>query len=470
VNPLSIRARLTLYYALALALTTLLLSGGVYFLVRADLLRQMDTQLSQDLETVSKSARAEPDEMLEVAQQGSITLFEVRSAGRVVAATPAWRQAEIANSPVRVVSGFWQSTGQALRKSKSRNTVTLETTRHRLYYLKRGSVPTPGAPLEVSVARDGESVRHTLRSLAAILLVGFACALGLALAGGYFMAGRALAPIGAMASKAKAITADKLSERLPVHNADDELGRLATTFNSTLARLEDSFDKLRRFTSDASHELRTPLAAMKIVGEVALRDGGDPAAYREGIGSMLEEVDRLTRLVESLLTLTRADSGEAKLSRTYTDLSALAGEVVECMRVLADEKGVKLSTDIADDIHATVDPAVLRQAVLNLVDNAIKYTPEGGEVHLAVRQMDGRATIEVADSGQGIPEQHRRHVFDRFYRGDAARSSETGGVGLGLAIARWAVETNGGTIELAPQNEKGSVFRISFPNKQQEVE
>ena len=140
------------------------------------------------------------------------------------------------------------------------------------------------------------------------------------------------------------------------------------------------------------------------------------------------------------------------------------------MRVLADEKGVKLSTDIADDIHATVDPAVLRQAVLNLVDNAIKYTPEGGEVHLAVRQMDGRATIEVADSGQGIPEQHRRHVFDRFYRGDAARSSETGGVGLGLAIARWAVETNGGTIELAPQNEKGSVFRISFPNKQQEVE
>jgi heavy metal sensor kinase len=447
MNPLSIRARLTLYYALALAVITLLLSTGVYFLVRADLLRQMDSQLAQDLSTVSNSARREPDEVREVAEEGSITLFEVRGTAQPIA-TPGWQRAGLDNAELK-------ESGPMLEG---------ETARHRLYYLKRGTVRSGHLTLQVLVARDGESVRHTLRSLAAVLAVGFACALGLALVGGYFMAGRVLAPIGAMASKAQAITADKLAERLPVHNPDDELGRLATTFNSTLARLQDSFDRLTRFTSDASHELRTPLTVMKSVGEVSLRQKNDPSAYREGIGSMLEEVDRMTRLVESLLTLTRGDSGVAKLSRLSTDLSALTVEVMECVHVLADEKGIALSADAADQILVTVDPAVLRQAVVNLLDNAIKYTPEGGEVRVAVRQSNGRATIEVSDTGPGIPAQHRNRVFDRFHRGDAARSSETGGVGLGLAIAKWAVEANGGAIELVNQNGAGSVFRITLPN------
>ena len=152
-------------------------------------------------------------------------------------------------------------------------------------------------------------MRDTLWTLAVILVMGIPFAVGLAIAGGYFLAGRVLTPVGAMADKAREITAESLAERLPVDNAEDEFGRLATVFNDTLSRLQDAFDRLRRFTADASHELRTPLTAMRSVGEVALRNTLDPSAYRDVIGSMLEEVDRLTRLVESLLTLTRADLG-----------------------------------------------------------------------------------------------------------------------------------------------------------------
>lgn len=448
MRPLSVRARLTLYYSLAVALTTLLLLTGVYLLVRADLLRQMDTQLRGDLAAVSKVAGAEPDEVMEVAQQGSVTLFEIRRDGQPIITTPAWKRAGLTDSPRQIRHG-------------------------RAYYIRTGLISTQHAQIQISVARDGESVRRTLGGLAAILLTGFACTLALALVGGYFMAGRVLAPIGAMASKAQAITADKLSERLPVHNPNDELGRLATTFNNTLARLQDSFDRLRQFTSDASHELRTPLAAMKSVGEVALRDGNDPAAHREGIGSMLEEVDRLARLTESLLKLTRADAGTVRLSKTATDLSALTSEVVECVRVLADEKGLALTAKMQTEAWVIADPAVLRQAVLNVLDNAIKYTPAGGEVRVTVSREDSHAIIEVADTGDGIPAEHRDRVFDRFYRGDAARSGEAGGVGLGLAIARWAVEANGGRIELARGDGKGSVFRIVLrtePTSKEEME
>ena len=173
--------------------------------------------------------------------------------------------------------------------------------------------------------------------------MGIPFAVGLAIAGGYFLAGRVLAPVGAMADKAREITAESLAERLPVDNAEDEFGRLATVFNDTLSRLQDAFERLRRFTADASHELRTPLTAMRSVGEVALRNTLDAGAYRDVIGSMLEEVDRLTRLVESLLTLTRANSGKVQLAPEALDLGALAGNVIDQLRVLADEKQQELT-------------------------------------------------------------------------------------------------------------------------------
>ena len=193
----------------------------------------------------------------------------------------------------------------------------------------------------MAAAIEETSLRDTLWTLALILAMGIPFAVGLAIAGGYFLAGRVLAPVGAMADKAREITAESLTERLPVDNAEDEFGRLATVFNDTLSRLHDAFERLRRFTADASHELRTPLTAMRSVGEVALQNPLDPGAYRDVIGSMLEEVDRLTRLVESLLTLTRADSGKVLMAPQTLDLGAVAANVIDQLRVLADEKAAK---------------------------------------------------------------------------------------------------------------------------------
>jgi heavy metal sensor kinase len=312
----------------------------------------------------------------------------------------------------------------------------------------------------VAAALDETSLRDTIWTLAAILVMGIPFAAGLAIAGGYFLAGRVLSPVGAMARKAREITAESLAKRLPVDNSQDEFGRLATVFNDTLARLQDAFERLRRFTADASHELRTPLTAMRSVGEVALQNTLDAVAYRDVIGSMLEEVDRLTRLVESLLMLTRADSGRVQLAPEALDLGPLVGHVMEQLRVLADEKQQALTLRAPIRIHALADAALIRHALMNLIHNAIKYTSNGGAITVEVKSTGGQAIIEVRDTGPGIPAAHRDRIFDRFYRVDTGRSREEGGVGLGLAIARWAVEANGGQIELAGDVADGSLFRV----------
>src|SRR5256884_7865960 len=219
-----------------------------------------------------------------------------------------------------------------------------------------------------------------------------------------------------MAQKAREITAESLAKRLPVDDAQDEFGRLATVFNDTLSRLQDAFERLRRFTADASHELRTPLTAMRSVGEVALRNTLDAVAYRDVIGSMLEEVDRLTRLVESLLILTRADSGKIQPAPEALDLGGLAGNVIDQLRVLADEKQQELTLRAPIRVNAMGDTALVRHALMNLIHNAIKYTPNGGTITVEVNATNsGQAVIEVRDTGPGIPAAHRDHIFDRFY-------------------------------------------------------
>src|SRR5262249_5156982 len=224
---------------------------------------------------------------------------------------------------------------------------------------------------------------QTLRDLSFIVIAGVPLALAFALAGGSWLAGRILAPIGAMATQAERITAERLAERLRGENAHDEFGRLATVFNDALGRLHNSFEQLRRFTADASHELRTPLTAIRSVGEVALQENRDAAAYRDVIGSMLEEVDRLSRLVDGLLTLTRAESGRVKPKREPVDMGGLVKSVGDYLRVLAEEKDQTLTVD-AQSVAVLGDADLLRQAVINLLDNAIKYTPAKGAIRMSV--------------------------------------------------------------------------------------
>src|SRR5262249_36876026 len=237
-----------------------------------------------------------------------------------------------------------------------------------------------GPSHHIAAAIDESPVRHTLWTLAVIVAAGIPFAVGLAIVGGYFLAGRLLLPVGAMADKAREITAESLGERLPVENPRDEFGRLASVFNETLHRLHDSFERLRRFTADASHELRTPLTAMRSVGEVALQGTPDPAVYRDVLGSMLEEVDRLTRLIDSLLIPTRAGSGRIQRGPEIVDLKALAANVAAHLRVLAGEKHQELSVNGGTAVEAVCDPAVLRLGLMNLLHNAIKYTPNNRSV------------------------------------------------------------------------------------------
>jgi heavy metal sensor kinase len=421
----SVRVRLTLWHATVLALVICIFSVGILLFVRARLYTGLDQQISHDLATIEKVYHEETGDLGELAHRMGIARFQVVEGGTVLYQTPGWPPA--GTTPYRFG--------------------TFADASHR-----------------VAAARDETALRQTLWSLGVILAMGVPCAIGLAIGGGYFLAGRMLSPVRAMAETARKISVESLAERLPVENSQDEFGQLARVFNDALSRVEEAFEQLRRFTADASHELRTPLTAMRSVGEVALQRSLSGPGYREVIGSMLEEVDRLTRLVENLLTLTRGESGRIQPTLEMINLSGLAVSVVEHLRVLAEEREQSLTIDAAAEVSATCDPAILRLGLINVLDNAIKYTPGRGTIRVGVRETSsGEAAIEVEDTGLGISAVHHGRIFERFYRVDQGRSRESGGTGLGLATARWAVEVNGGRIELESEEGKGSLFRIVLP-------
>jgi heavy metal sensor kinase len=326
---------------------------------------------------------------------------------------------------------------------------------------RRGQIAS--RPAIIQVARSEADMRKQVRDVALILLLGLPVAVALAGLGGYTVAARALAPIERMTDRARTITAARLSDRLPVSNPDNEMGRLATVINGTLARLEQSFEQMRQFTADVSHELRTPLTAIRSVGEVGLRGGRrDEAEYRAIIGSMLEEVDRLAGLIDRLLTLSRAETGHARLSVEPIALEELAEGIVGDLTVLAEEKGQSLVVEANDSPRALADRLMLRQALINLVDNAVKFSPAGSPIVIRVCESHGRAVVDVIDRGPGIPADARDRIFDRFFRA-ASGSDEAAGTGLGLSIAKSAVEANRGTLTLEKSDAEGSTFRIAVP-------
>ncbi len=458
--PHSVRVRLTLWYTGALATVLALYAGGVLVFLSHNLSTELDRRLHDDFEVAEQMLERTADggvgwrdndhrhEEEEASDDGWLEVWNPE--GKLLYRRPTVEREE---------KGLLFSVLSPERQGYQ--SVTLPHDVHVRILGRPYSIA--GSPVVIWVARSEARLRHELGELLFVMGLGLPVAVGIAGFGGYVLARRALAPVGQMTDRARAITAERLGERLPVINPDDELGHLAVVFNETFARLEQSFEQLRRFTADASHELRTPLTAIRSVGEVGLREHRDEKAYREIIGSVLEEADRLSHLVDSLLTLSRADAGHVKLIPERVDLAELAREVTHYLGVLAEEKRQSISVEAAAPVYATIDRLVFRQAVINLLDNAIKYSPEGGRVRIFVRDHPHGPTLEVIDTGPGIRVEHRKRVFDRFYRVDKARSREMGGTGLGLAIARWAVEVHGGHIELESEEGKGSTFRIVLP-------
>ena len=434
-RPTSVRTRLALWYGLAVGIALVLYAGVVFTFFRASMIEQLDDRLHDDYEAVEHEFERAPDHSLRWSHE----------VGDPDAQSPEapWVEISKRGGPVLL---------------KRPTTVDPEAGPFRT----QDSTHRLGEEdFFIRVGRSEAVVRRDLRELLWIFAVGLLPAVVLAYLGGRVLARRALAPVGAMTERARVVTADRLGDRLPVENPHDELGGLALSFNELFARLQQSFEQMRRFTSDASHELRTPLTAIRSVGEVGLREKRDDSGYREVIGSMLEEADRLTQLVDGLLTLSRGDAGRLKLAPTSTDLLALARDVAGRLEVLAEEKRQSLVVEGKAPVIRDVDPVVFRQAVTNLIDNAIKYGPEGSRVVVSVGEHEGTATLAVTDSGPGIPPEHRDRVFERFYRVDPSRPR--GGAGLGLAIARAAVEAHGGRIELDIPGASGSTFRIVLP-------
>ena len=352
-----------------------------------------------------------------------------------------------------------QSRTPALRTEDSLVTLVNNAASFRVL-TRRGRIGSN--PVVIQVARSEAGVRGDLQQLVLILVLGLPLAVAVAGLGGYTLARRALLPVERMTEQARSITAERLSDRLPVENPDDEMGRLATVFNETLGRLELSFEQMRRFTADVSHELRTPLTAIRSVGEVGVRGHRDEAAYRGIIGSMLEEADRLASLVDRLLTLSRSETGQAKLSLEEFDMYELAEEVTGYLEVLAEEKRQSITVERVGTSRVRADRLVVRQALINLVDNAIKFSPVGGRIRIRSVGTPGEVTLEVIDSGAGVDVPARDHIFDRFYRA-ATAAEDTRGTGLGLSIAKGAVEATGGRLTLATSGADGSTFRISLP-------
>jgi len=318
-----------------------------------------------------------------------------------------------------------------------------------------GFVVEAGAPLE--------PVQTVLNRLLFWLILGLPLVLAVAVCGGHVLVTQALAPVETMGRSAEQITLHHLSERLPVARTGDELERLSIALNNMITRLEEAFQHNRRFMADASHELRTPLTVIRGELEAVAQQTALSPALRDTIGNVLEEVERLARIVESLFALAKLEAGEAQAKWARVDLAKLAASTADQMCLLAEDKGISISCDAPSPVPVEGDSARLKQVVVNLLDNAIKYTPQGGAVRLAVGEASDQAVLEVSDNGIGIPLDEQSHVFERFFRVDKARSRDLGGAGLGLAIVKSICTAHGGRVDVQSIEGRGSRFKVELP-------
>jgi heavy metal sensor kinase len=314
-----------------------------------------------------------------------------------------------------------------------------------------------------SLHRQEEFLKSVLSAFALAIPLSIVLASG----GGYFLARRSLSPVVEMATQAGRIGADNLHQRLQVTNARDELGHLAQSFNSLLDRLDQSFEQQRRFMADASHELRTPVAILFGEADVALSQASrSPEDYRESLDILRAEAKRLKHIVEDLFTLARADAGQYPLALTDFYLDELVTECLRSVRTLAAAKQITISCDASKEMPIHADEALLRRMIVNLLDNAIKYTPAGGNVCVTWDVQYSQYRITVSDTGHGIPSELQARIFERFFRVDKARSrseNDGGGAGLGLSISRWIVQAHSGQLELTRSDTGGSTFTVLLP-------
>jgi len=459
-----IRVRLTAWYMLLVALTLAAFGGFVYL----NLARGLYAEVDAGLRTLAQEAARGID------SENGVLRFQNTDTGHLVvsATLPVLRRWEdnvimrLLDEAGNTVDGVGEHAqlppprDRDLRAGFSTVRVAGEPWR---VYTIRIDLPPNRSPYLLQVARPLSAVDETLERVAGVLMLGIPLVLFVAALGGIFISGRALGPIAHVTRLAKEIGADDLSRRLNLTLPDDEVGRLASTFDNMLSRLEAAFEREKQFTQDAAHELRTPLTVMKGTIDVALSRPRDAAECRSALVEVGAQVDRLIHLAEGLLFLARAERRDSKLNVESLDLAILVAGLVDELRPVAEAKGVSISYDGPASLPLKGDQDRLIRLFLNLLDNAVKYTPAGGNVTAVVSRRGCGVEVAVMDTGSGIPPEHLPHIFERFYRVDKARSRSEGGVGLGLAIAEHIAELHGGSIRVASELGKGTIFTVSLP-------
>jgi two-component system, OmpR family, sensor kinase len=466
----SVRIRLTVWYTLSMTVVLVALAAGIYFILRQNVIRRADANAVELANSFLLTVNAElSDATGPVSGREGITAaisehqfrdvsFVVYDAnGNLLGASEGGREPE----------QFSNQTFNALAASSSETFRSLQISGHRYRsYLRRFVIKQQSATLIVLQSLRGE--KEFLATLVDAFWIVIPLGILLAGAGGYFLARRSLAPVVAMSSQASRIGAENLYERLKVENPRDELGHLASSFNELLDRLSQSFGRQRRFVADASHELRTPVAILCGEAEIALaQQERTQGEYRESLEILRQESKRLKHIVEDLFTLARADAGQYPLVLTDFYLDELMEGCSRNVRTLAAAKKIELSCKSERELPIRADETLLHRMLLNLLDNAIKYTPKGGSVSLRCTEENGQYRLMVEDSGPGIPVELQCRIFERFFRADTARSrSDTngsGGAGLGLAIASWIAAAHGGKLELTHSSPQGSSFAALLP-------
>jgi heavy metal sensor kinase len=455
-----IRTRLTLWYS-AILLGILLVIGSLsYSVLRWSLMQDLDASLMTVAQVVHDTRSDDADDSdLETILRN---LLGPESYERFVQLLdPDGRPRPRAPEPRASALPF---SAQAQANAR-RGIKTFETIAHDREQVRILTMPIVENKRVVRIVQVGSSLSRAqgvLRRYLETLVILIPLGVGLAAAGGAVIARKALRPVDAMTAAARRITAEDLHQRIGRQGTQDELDRLAETLDGMLARLDEAFRQMRRFAADAAHELRTPLTALKGGIEVALRASRTPEEYRQVLASSLEDVDRLIRVAEDLLLLSRSAAGP-EMPRSRIELEPLVLEALEMGTRLAQGTGAHVKLGPVAPAAVRGDSGALGRAMRNLVENAVKYTPAGGTVELTLRPAGGQAVFAVQDTGIGISPADAERIFEPFVRLDAARARETGGTGLGLAIARSIVLAHGGTLALEREPGPGSCFVISLP-------
>jgi two-component system, OmpR family, sensor kinase len=478
----SVRVRLTAWYSAVLAVVLALVCAVTYLIVRKTSMQRTDGDLAVLADSfvvtfqaeVKEAGSTQPSAILTAAKQAMVEhrsssdAFAVLGGGGELLTSsndetpPNSRSDADANAARALASEDFQAFARAA-ENKDVSIATISRPHFRAYarHFSAG-----GEDYLLIALHALHAQIETLESIRLTFVWMILAGLLLAATGGYFLARKSLAPVVAMGAHAQRIGAANLHERLPVQNANDELGRLATIFNDLLDRLDQSFERQRRFIADASHELRTPLAILRGEAEVAMSQKDRKAEeYLDSLTILHQEATRLTKIVEDLFTLTRADAGQYRLATQEVYLEEVVADCAHSVRTLARGKSIELKVDAEAECAVRGDPELLRRMILNLLDNAIKYTAPGGQVDVSCRAGEEDCEVHVTDTGSGIPAELQGRVFERFFRVDQARSrsANDGGAGLGLSIAQWIAQAHQGRLELIHSNAGGSHFAVFLP-------